>query len=61
MSLFEREINDKIRGISDNILLGNMMHDDYKKACGRIQGLTEALEIYKDLVKKLYKEEDYLE
>jgi len=56
---FLREIKEKIQYLSENIIRGSMTIDEYKINCGKIKAFEESMEIYKDLVNRTIKDEEF--
>lgn len=55
--IFAEEVKKEVDKLSDDIIKGTMTIEEYRKFCGKREGLLLALEIYDKLVKKRVKEE----
>lgn len=58
-SIYNEDIRQKIASLKDEVAKGTHSYDEYKAICGRIRGLSEAQEMFNDLVKKLRKDSDF--
>lgn len=54
---YEIEILKKIETLTNDIVNGTMSFEVYRATASKVQAFKEALAIYKDLVKKHYKDE----